>query len=86
MKCTLVDVVSVKVLDGYKLHLEFDDGAQGDVDVSKLIPFKGIFEPLSNKAFFSRVAVNPDIGTIYWENGADLSPTYLREHIQQVNK
>jgi Protein of unknown function (DUF2442) len=86
MNCTLVDVIGVKVLDGYKLHLQFDDGAQGDVDVSKLIRFEGIFKPLSNRAFFSKVVVNSDIGTICWENGADLSPTYLRQHIQHDNK
>ncbi len=66
MTCTLVDVIQVTVLDGYQLYLQFDDGAQGYVD----------------HTFFVKVTVNPDIGTIYWPNGADLSPTYLRENIQ----
>jgi hypothetical protein len=86
MRCTLVDVIDVEVLDGYRLHLQFDDGAQGVVDISKLVPFKGIFEALNDKEFFSRVSVNPDIGTICWENGADLSPTSLRESIQTEKK
>jgi hypothetical protein len=81
MRCTLVDVIDVKVLDGYRLYLHFDDGAQGQVDISKLVPFKGVFEPLNDKRYFSKVSVNSDIGTICWENGADLSPTYLRENI-----
>lgn len=82
MKCTNVDVTDVKVLSGYKLHLTFDDGISGDVDISKLVPFKGIFERLKDKKFFSEVKVNHDIGTICWENGADLSPTLLHESIQ----
>jgi len=82
MACTLIDIVKVKVVDGYRLHLEFEDGVQGDVDISKLVPFKGVFEPLNNYDFFSKVSVNSDIGTICWENGADLSPSYLRENIQ----
>jgi len=81
-QCSLVDVVDVKVLDGYRLYLQFDDGAQGQVDISKLVPFQGVFEPLNDKRFFEKVSVNSDIGTICWENGADLSPTYLREHIE----
>lgn len=81
-QCSLVDVVDVKVLDGYRLYLHFDDGAQGQVDISKLVPFQGVFEPLNDKRFFSKVSVNSDIGTICWENGADLSPTYLRENIE----
>lgn len=86
MKCTLSDVVNVKVLDGYTLHLQFDDGFQGDVDISKVVPFKGVFEPLNSKDFFSRVVVNSDIGTICWENGADLSPTFLRNYIKNKKK
>lgn len=77
-----VDVIGVTVLKGYELHLQFDDGSHGNVDISKLVPFSGVFEPLKNKDFFSRVHVNSDIGTICWENGADLSPTYLHENIQ----
>lgn len=85
MKCAYVDVIEVKVLNDYKLHLKFDDGSDGDVDISKLIPFNGIFEPLKDRNFFSRVAINPDIGTICWDNGADLSPAFLRENMQLKN-
>ena len=78
-----IDVIKAKFLKGYTLHLQFDDGTQGNVDISKLIPFKGVFKPLKNKDFFARVFVNSDIGTICWENGADLSPTYLKENLYQ---
>ena len=74
-----VDVISVKIIKGYIIKLQFDDGCSGIVDVSKIVPFKGVFEPLSDKHFFDRVFINPEIGTICWENGADLSPDYLRE-------
>jgi len=79
MKCHHIDVIKVKVLEDYKLRLLFDDGKSGNVDISKIIPFKGIFEPLTDKHYFSNVKVNSDIGTICWENGADISPTYLYE-------
>lgn len=81
MQCKHVDVIKVKVLRDYELYLQFDDGRQGNVDISKLIPFKGVFAPLKNKDFFSKVSINSDIGTIYWENGADLSPAYLLENL-----
>lgn len=86
MRYTLVDIIEVKVLGGYRLHLAFDDGIEGNVDISKLVPFKGIFEPLHDKAFFSRVSVNAELGTICWENGADISPEYLRKSIQTENE
>lgn len=85
MQCKQVDVIKVKVLNDYKLYLQFDNGSQGNVDISKLVPFKGLFAPLKNKDFFSKVSINSDIGTIYWENGADLSPTYLLENLHVKN-
>lgn len=51
------------------------------VDVSKIVPFKGVFEPLKDKKFFATVFINKNIGTICWENGADLSPACLKENI-----
>lgn len=83
MHCRHVDIIDVKVMKDYKVELQFEDGTSGIVDISKIIPFKGIFEPLNDKNFFSKVVVNPEIGTICWENGADLSPTYLRKNIEQ---
>lgn len=83
MKCQHIDVIGVKVVKDYIVRLKFDDGCSGIVDISEIIPFKGVFEPLNDKNCFSKVVVNPEIGTICWENGADLSPTYLREKIQQ---
>jgi len=82
MNHALVDIIDVQVLHKYNLFLMFDDGAQGSVDISSLISFEGIFEPLRDTAFFASVSINSDIGTICWENGADLSPNYLRQHIQ----
>jgi len=73
----LQDVVAVKPLDAYRLHLVFEDGAKGIVDVSELITFTAIFEPLKQQDFFSRVSVDPKPGTIVWPNDADLDPDVL---------
>ncbi len=82
MKCHPIDVVEVKVVKDYQLFLRFQDGKSGIVDISKIVPFKGVFEPLNDKTFFSTVSINKDIGTICWHNGADLSPSYLRKHLK----
>lgn len=79
-----IDVIQVTTLEDYKLHLRFEDGSAGEVDISKIVPFNGVFEPLKNKAFFDRVFVNTELGTICWTNGADLAPSYLYEHINQT--
>lgn len=73
----LKDIVSAQPLDGYKLHLSFEDEVEGIVDIAQLIEFTGVFEPLGDPAYFAQVTVNPDLGTICWDNGADLDPDVL---------
>lgn len=71
------DIVAVRPLDGTRLHLRFEDGAEGEVDVAALVPFDGVFAPLADRAVFAGVRVEPELGTIVWENGADLDPDVL---------
>jgi hypothetical protein len=73
----LKDIISVKPLEAYQLHLKFEDNIEGVVDISQLIEFTGIFAPLKDLSYFVQVKVNPEWGTIYWENGADLDPDVL---------
>jgi hypothetical protein len=73
----LKDVTEVSPLDGYRLHLRFEDGVEGVVDLAKVVSFTGIFAPLKDRAYFVQVHVNSDIGTICWPNNADLDPDVL---------
>ena len=73
----LKDIISVKPLEGYQLHIQFEDETQGIIDISQLIEFTGIFTSLQDLNFFQEVKVHPEWGTIYWENGADLDPDVL---------
>jgi hypothetical protein len=73
----LQDVVEVKLLDGYRLHLRFEDGVEGVVDIATLVRFEGVFLPLRDRATFEKVRVHPELGTIIWPNGADLDPDVL---------
>lgn len=70
----LHDIVEVKVLNKYNLLIKFENNFCGEIDVSKIISFNGIFAPLKNQAFFKKVKVDPELGTIVWSNGADLAP------------
>jgi len=74
---TLKDVVEVRPLEGCRLFLRFEDGVQGEVDISSLVKFKGVFAPLKDREFFAQVRVDPEIGTVIWPNGADLDPAVL---------
>lgn len=73
----LKDIVDVRPLDGYRLHLRFEDGAEGDVDVAEFVDFDGVFAPLKDRSAFASVRVDADLGTVVWPNGADLDPSVL---------
>jgi len=73
----LKDIVAVQPQTEYELYLRFEDGSEGIVDISQLIKFTGVFADLQNLDYFRQVKVNPEWGTIYWDNGADLDPDVL---------
>ena len=75
----IVDVTHVEVLMAYRLRLEFDDGSAGEVDISELVPFDGVFAALRDLEAFRQVRVDPELGTIVWPNGADIDPFVLHE-------
>ena len=77
----LPNVVSVSQTGPYRLRLRFDDGAEGEIDIKEMTTFEGVFEPLSDPSFFSRVSVDQEAGTIVWPNGADLDPLVLHSKV-----
>ncbi|MBI1827060.1 MAG: DUF2442 domain-containing protein [Planctomycetes bacterium] len=81
-----IDVVDVETMTGHRLRLTFEDGAHREVDIGELVPFEGVFAPLSDPKYFRQVKVNPEIGTIVWPNGADLCPDVLYESSKPMNE
>jgi glycine/D-amino acid oxidase-like deaminating enzyme len=72
-------IVKVKALDGYHLYLEFEDGLQGEIDLSARL-FGPMFEPLRDPEVFSQVGLD-EFGVICWPNGADLAPDALYHNL-----
>jgi len=73
----LKDIMEARPTGEYKLYLRFEDGVEGEIDLSKLIEFEGVFEPLRDALDVAKVRVNAEQGTVPWPNGADLDPDVL---------
>ena len=71
-------VVGVEYIEGYRLRLQFNDGAIKEIDLKDEL-YGEVFEPLKDVDFFRKAAVNPDTNTIEWPNGADFAPEFLYE-------
>ena len=73
----LKDIIAAEARGNYRLHLRFEDGVEGVVDLAPHLSFHGVFEPLRDPAYFALVRVDPELGTVVWPNGADLDPDVL---------
>ena len=74
-------VSSAKYISDYVIALEFADGMRGEINLEKELWGK-MFEPLRDKKIFSKVKVHKIFKTIFWPNGADLAPEFLRENLK----
>jgi hypothetical protein len=64
-------------LDGYVVHVRFDDGVEADVDLGYLRERGGVFAPLRDPVFFRRLVADREAGTIVWPNDADIASETL---------
>jgi len=65
-------------VEGYRVRLGFEDGSVRIVDLAPHLDGE-IFKLLKDIDYFKTLRVNPDIDTIVWDNGADMSPDFLYE-------
>jgi hypothetical protein len=70
--------LEVKALPGYRIWLRYDDGAQGEVDLSD-IAGRGVFRVWRDPAVFAAVRLGSH-GALEWSPDLDLCPDamYLR--------
>ncbi len=73
-------VIDVEYLGGHRLHLWFNDGADGEIDLSPLTE-RGVFQALKDTKAFTQFGL--EHGTLVWSDKLDIAPEYLREHINQ---
>ena len=68
-------ISKVKVLSGYRLELEFDDGVSGTVDLSEDVG-KGVFALWRDPLAFEQVRIGSS-GELVWSDRIDLCPDAL---------
>jgi Protein of unknown function (DUF2442) len=72
-----VRIRAVTPREGFKVHLEFTDNTTKEIDLEPYL-HGPIFEPIRrDPRVFRSVKVDPQMGTVVWENGADIDPDVL---------
>ena len=75
-------IVEVHPLPDYNLEIRFDDGFLTCIDVKPFIR-GGISDELLEPEFFQDVRIDQFNG-IYWRNGFDFCPNFLRQYVTQA--
>jgi hypothetical protein len=76
-------LIEAQPLKGHVVHVRFADGTTADVDLSYLLAYGGVFEPLRDPAYFARLQADAEAGTVVWPDGADIAPETLYGHAQR---
>ncbi len=72
-------VLEARYVHDYTVWLRFNDDTCGEVDLSGELEGP-VFGPLQDLERFKRFTITHH--TLAWENGADLAPEFLREHVR----
>jgi len=80
----LYDVVAVEARPGFKVWVRFENGVEGEVDLSGLAG-KGVFERWTeNPEEFAKASVDPESGTVTWPGGLDVAPDRLYSEVLRM--
>ena len=74
-------IVEARCVSAYTVWVRFDDGAEGEIDLSAELHGE-VFQPLRNVDYFRAFSVHPELKTLVWPNGADFAPEFLRSTLK----
>ncbi|MGE5280964.1 MAG: DUF2442 domain-containing protein [Chloroflexota bacterium] len=69
--------------DDHRVRVRFEDGLIAEVDLSYLLDYGGVFEPLRDEQYFRQLRADAEAGTIVWPNQADIAPETLYAHAKR---
>jgi hypothetical protein len=72
----------VKAMPGYKLHVAFDDGISGIIDLKDFIS-KGIFSVLNDEQLFNKVYANDY--SIAWSDELEIDSLNVYAEVLNIN-
>ena len=70
-------IVNIKLTEGHKIHLYFEDGFNSEVDFEGFLQ-KGFARELLEEENFGQVYIESG-GGLAWKNGLDFCPNFLYE-------
>jgi hypothetical protein len=76
-------LTEVEVPPGFRLHVRFNDGTEGTVELAGFINSEsaGVFAALRDERLFRTVRV--ELGAVTWPGGLDIAPDVMHREIKE---
>ncbi|HTE87169.1 MAG TPA: DUF2442 domain-containing protein [Dehalococcoidia bacterium] len=71
-------IVKAQAIAPSTLKLTLRGGRKATIDIAEVFG-REAFAPLADPEYFAKAQLDPELGGIFWPNGADLSPEYLEQ-------
>jgi hypothetical protein len=71
-------VIAFEITAPYTLRVLFDDNTFQVIDFKPVLGGE-LYRSLRDLALFNRVAIDPEVHTLVWPNGADFDPATLHD-------
>ena len=78
MNLPIYRVTRFDIVGPYTLVVAFTDGTEQRINFRPVL-HGAVFAPLQDLAMFNAVALDPEVGTLTWPNGADFDPATLHD-------
>jgi hypothetical protein len=78
-------IVACEARPDYVLWVRFDDGIEGEVNLSDLVG-QGVFKAWESEKFWKSVKVDPESETVCWGDEIDLDPYVLKRDVLDSQK
>lgn len=78
MEHPIYRVTAFEIVGPFLLDIRFDDGTERRIDFRPVL-YGELYAPLRDATVFNQVAIDPEVHTLVWPNGADFDPATLHD-------
>jgi hypothetical protein len=78
MSHTIHRIESFQIVGPFTLQVRFEDGLEQQINFEPVLA-GALYGPLRDPAMFNRVALDAEVHTLVWPNGADFDPETLHD-------
>jgi hypothetical protein len=79
------DLKEIKVLDGFKMFVRFEDQKEGTLDLSDIVNSGGVFSRLKDRAVFEQARIDEKWAVLCWPGEIDIAPETLYKRVSRLH-